>query len=294
VTAAPATGSLAADADGLWRACFQAMASPCEVLIDGLPEHRARPLAALACNEALRIERTWSRYRDDTIVSRINRAAGQPVEVDPETARLIDFGAALHQQSAGAFDLSSGVLGRLWRFDGGGDWPAADAVTALLRQVGWHRAQWDGQRLQMPAGMALDFGGIGKEYAVDRTLALLSAAEDVPMLVNFGGDLAANRPRRDGQPWQVGILESDRQIRLRQGAIATSGDAYRHVWHQGQRYSHILDARTGYPVAGAPRAVTVAAPTCSAAGALSTLAMLHGPGAETFLDAQQADYHVLR
>ena len=80
MTATPATGSLAADADGLWRACFQAMASPCEVLIDGLPEHRARPLAALACNEALRIERTWSRYRDDTIVSRINRAAGQPVD----------------------------------------------------------------------------------------------------------------------------------------------------------------------------------------------------------------------
>lgn len=294
MNAAPTGWSLAAGADGLWRIGFQAMASPCEVLIDGLPEDRARHLAGLAFDEARRVERTWSRYRDDSMVARINRAAGKPLMVDPETARLIDFGTALHQQSAGAFDLSSGVLGQLWRFDGGEHWPAAESVAALLPQVGWQRARWDGLCLQMPAGMALDFGGIGKEYAVDRTLALLSAADDAPMLVNFGGDLAANRPRHDDQPWQVGILESDRQIRLRQGGIATSGDAYRHLWHRGQRYGHLLDARTGYPVTGAPRAITVAAPTCSAAGALSTLAMLHGAGAESFLDAQRTDYHVLR
>lgn len=262
--------------------------------MDGLSEGAARHLAALAFDEAQRIERTWSRYRDDSVIARLNRANGAAMAVDGETARLINFGAALHAQSQGAFDLSSGILGRLWRFDGHAHWAAAEAVTDVLEHVGWQRVLWDGTTLQMPAGMALDFGGIGKEYAVDRTLALLSAETDAPVLVNFGGDLAANRPRLDGHPWQVGILESSVQISLRYGGIATSGDAFRHLWHNGQRFSHILDARSGYPVAGAPHAVTVAAPTCSAAGALSTLAMLRGVDAEQFLDDQQADYHVHR
>lgn len=262
--------------------------------MDGLSEGAARHLAALAFDEAQRIERTWSRYRDDSVIAGLNRANGAAMAVDGETARLINFGAALHAQSQGAFDLSSGILGRLWRFDGHAHWASAEAVADLLEHVGWQRVLWDGTTLQMPAGMALDFGGIGKEYAVDRTLALLSAETDAPVLVNFGGDLAANRPRLNGQPWQVGILESSVQISLRHGGIATSGDAFRHLWHNGQRYGHILDARSGYPVAGAPHAVTVAAPTCSAAGALSTLAMLRGVDAEQFLDDQQADYHVHR
>ena len=141
--------------------------------------------------------------------------------------------------------------------------------------------------------MEIDFGGIGKEYAVDRSLTLLRDATDAPLLVNYGGDLAASGPRRDGTQWQVGILDSTARIHLRSGAVATSGSAYRHLWHAGRRYGHLLDARSGYPVADAPQAVTVAAPTCSAAGALSSLALLHGVGARGFLELQGADYHVL-
>lgn len=294
MTAAVSPWSLQRTAEGLWRVGFQAMASPCEVLIEAVSRPVAARLGNLAYREALRVERTWSRYRPDSIVARLNQAEGEAVELDPETARLIDFGTALYHQSEGAFDLSSGILGRLWRFNGETHWPEAGAVKALLQQVGWHRVTWEGRRLRLPAGMALDFGGIGKEYAVDRSLALLVAEVDVPILVNYGGDLAANRPRADGRPWQVGILESPVQISLRQGGVATSGEAYRYVIHEGRRYSHLLDARTGYPVADAPRAVTVAASSCSAAGALSTLAMLQGGQAERFLDQHGADYHVLR
>lgn len=286
--------TLEADADGLWRVRFRAMASPCEVLIDGTDRPTAERLAVLASDEAWRIERKWSRYRDDALPALLRAAAGRPLEIDPETARLIDFGADLHRRSEGGFDLSSGVLGSLWHFDGGSRWPEAHAVQALLAHVGWSRAAWDGQRLQLPAGMSLDFGGIGKEYAVDRSLLRLASETDAALLVNYGGDLAANRPRRDGQPWQVGILESERTLRLWQGGVATSGSAFRYLCHNGRRYSHILDARSGYPVPDAPYAVTVAAPSCSAAGALSTLAMLAGAGAETFLNMQGADYHVLR
>jgi FAD:protein FMN transferase len=279
--------------DGGFAFRFTAMASPCELLFDTDDEATVAHLAVLAWREAQRIENKWSRYRPDNLVHRINTANGVAVEVDDETARLIDYGQQLYQLSEGRFDLTSGVLRRLWRFDGGDGWPEPAKVTAMMERIGWQRVRWDGQRLQMLPGMEIDFGGIGKEYAVDRSLALLRTAAEVPVLVNYGGDLAASGPRRDGLAWQVGILDSTARVQLRQGAVATSGSAFRHLWHKGKRYGHLLDARTGYPVADAPQAVTVAAPTCSAAGALSSLALLHGADALRYLESQGADYHVL-
>jgi thiamine biosynthesis lipoprotein len=88
--------------------------------------------------------------------------------------------------------------------------------------------------------------------------------------------------------------EAAKRIALTSGALATSGDARRAIEIDGVRYGHILDARTGWPAPGAPRSVTVAAPTCSQAGSYSTLAMLRGAGAETFLDAEGVRYWCLR
>jgi thiamine biosynthesis lipoprotein len=114
--------------------------------------------------------------------------------------------------------------------------------------------------------------------------------------VNFGGDLLVTRPRRDGEPWKVGIEATDvagsasRVVLLSRGGLATSGDTKRYIIHQGVRYGHVLDARTGWPVRDAARSVTVAAPTCTEAGMLATLAMLQGAGAEAFLEDQGARY----
>lgn len=286
---------LTAASGGGWAWRFTAMASPCEILFDTEDAALARTLGERGEAEARRIERKFSRYRTDSVTHRINTAEGRELIVDEETARLIDFGAQLHTLSEGRFDLSSGVLRQVWHFDGGTRWPEPSAVAALMSRVGWQRVHWQAPRLRMPPGMALDFGGIGKEYAVDRVVQQLAeAAPELPVLVNFGGDLACHRPRRDGSPWRVGILESDTQIKLGRGAVATSGDAYRYLVHQGRRYGHLLDARTGYPVAEAPRAVTVAAATCSQAGALASLALLFGAEAEAFLATQGADYHVRR
>lgn len=282
--------------DGLTRIRFQAMASPCELIVAGAADDALlHHLAATAVSEAARIEKKWSRYRTDNLVHQINHAQGLPVEVDEETARLIDFGAWLHERSEGRFDLTSGVLRRLWRFDGSNRLPEPDAVAALMRSVGWSRVHWQNSVLQMPAGMEIDFGGIGKEYAVDRCLGLLRQIADLPLLLNFGGDLAANRPRPDGQAWQVGIEAAHAPgIRLQAGGVATSGDSYRFLLHAGRRYSHILDARSGWPVEDAARTVTVAASTCTEAGVHTTLAMLQGPGAEDYLRREGVDYHVSR
>lgn len=283
---------------GLTRIRFRAMASPCEVLIDGVSLQDAEPLAAIAFGEAHRVEQKWSRYRSDNLIHAINTAQGAVVTVDEETARLIDFGVWLYQQTEGRFDLTSGILRKIWRFDGHGQWPKHHQVRNLLPYVGWQKANWNNPRLQLATGMELDFGGIGKEYAVDRSLALLATACDAPLLVNYGGDLAANRPRRDGSAWQVGIdTGADTpapRIQLRAGGVATSGDAHRYLMHKGRRHSHVLDARTGYPVVGAARCVTAAAANCSAAGALTTTAMLRGPDAEAYLKAEGVDYHVIR
>lgn len=280
-------------ASGHWRGSFVAMACPCELLVEDCDEAVAQQLLTLASRCAWRIEHKFSRYRADSIVHGLNTSAGRPVDVDAETAALIDFGATLSKLSDGAFDLTSGVLRRAWTFDGGEHAPDAGQIEELMRRVGWSRVMWNRPVLQMQSGMELDFGGIGKEYAVDATAdTLRNARPTVSCLVNFGGDLAVTTARRDGQPWLVGIEGSDQPgvaittIPLLRGALATSGDSRRFVRHEGRRYSHILDARTGWPVTGAPRSVTVLAPTCSEAGSLATLASLKGAEAETYLGGQ--------
>jgi thiamine biosynthesis lipoprotein len=276
------------------------MASPCEVLVEGGNRRLTRRLTAVAATEVHRIEAKFSRYRGDSVLARLHAGGGAPVAVDSETADLLDFAARCHQISDGAFDATSGVLRRAWRFDGSDRVPSAEQVEALLPLVGWHRVLWQRPLFTLPAGMELDFGGFGKEYAADRAALLLQqAAPDVACLVNLGGDLVLSRPRQDGQPWVVGVddpaaARTEQILEVRQGAICTSGDARRFLLKEGIRYGHILDPRTGWPVTSAPRLVTVAGRNCTEAGLLSTLAMLSGAGAEAFLEAQQVPHWVVR
>lgn len=276
-----------------WIGRFVAMACPCEVLMEPVPEALARRILEAVSGCAWRIEAKFSRYRDDNIVHAINSSAGRPVTVDAETARLLDFAATLTRLSDGRFDITCGVLGKAWRFDGGSHVPAQAEIDALLALVGWHRVAWQSPVFSMQPGMRIDLGGIGKEYAVDAAAALAAdVAPGVSCLVNFGGDVAVRIPRRDGRSWQVGIESAARPgvaaviVDLAHGALATSGDSRRFVLKDGRRYCHVLDARTGWPVADAPRSVTVAADTCTQAGTLTTLSLLRGAEAESFLQSQ--------
>jgi thiamine biosynthesis lipoprotein len=276
------------------------MASPCEVLVDARQRRTALRLLETAAAEAFRIEHKFSRYRDDNIVHEIQHALGRPIQVDDETAALLDFADRCYRLSEGRFDVTSGVLRRVWRFDGSDRLPAPEAVTAIRPFVGWEKVRWTPPTLVVAEGMEIDFGGIGKEYAVDRVHALLAATTDGAFLVNFGGDLRASGPRAGGQPWRVGVDDPGaagvpvRVVELLRGALATSGDTRRFLERDGVRYSHILDPRTGWPVVGAPRSITVAAPTCTEAGMLATFAMLRGPEAEVFLDAEGVRHWCIR
>jgi FAD:protein FMN transferase len=284
---------------------FTAMGSPCEVLVD--TEHRAEAeaLSSAAREEALRIERKFSRYRTDNVVHRINHAGGRSVPVDEETARLIDYAATCHEMSDGKFDITSGVLRRAWTFDGSDRVPDEATVQALLPHVGWGRVTWDRPVITLPVGMEIDLGGLGKEYAVDRAAAILARvharAEDcAPFVVNFGGDLFVSDWRREKRPWIIGVDDPDRpgeaaalRLELSRGGLATSGDARRFVRWNGKRLGHILDPRTGWPVRDAARAITVLGPTCLEAGTLATLAYLEGPRARAFLRHQGVHYWII-
>ena len=273
------------------------MASPCEVLVDsndiGLAEH----LTSLVATEAWRIEDKFSRYFSGNVIDRINSAGGQGVQVDEETAQLIDFSVTLHELSDSKFDITSGVLRRVWRFDGSNRIPSRDAVIDVMKHVGWQRTEWKSPLLTMAPGMEIDLGGIGKEYAVDRCAVLLRDATDTACLINFGGDLVATAKPARRSAWKVGIealharkQESDRLVNLVMGGLATSGDARRFLLRDGKRFSHILDPTTGWPVPDAPHSITVAADSCTQAGMLSTLGMLKGAQAETFLRAQGVQF----
>jgi FAD:protein FMN transferase len=293
---APGTATLTRDADH-WIGRFVAMASPCEILIDDAPASLARQVLDAVASEAWRIERKYSRYRTDSAVHTINESAGSEMLVDDETANLLDFAATLTHLSEGAFDITSGVLRKVWTFDGGDRVPTQQQIEAVLESIGWHKVHWRRPALKLRAGMQIDLGGIGKEYAVDSAAGLVARrAPRLSCLINFGGDVAVRNSRENGEPWRVGIESyaragaAERVVQLSRGALATSGDARRFVFRDGQRYSHILDARTGWPVRNAPHSITVAADTCTQAGTITTLAMLKGATAEELLRASGMQY----
>ena len=287
---------------GVHKHRFTAMGTPCEVQVETRDSRLAGQLARIGEAEARRIEEKYTRYKPTGVVWAINNAGGQPVEVDEETAGLIDYAAQVHALSEGRFDVTSGVLRRAWKFDGSDRVPEPEQVAALMPLIGWNKVNWERPRLTLPPGMEIDLGGICKEYAVDRAaMAIMAASAEAgacPALVNFGGDLRTTRAKAGGR-WAVAIETLDPAkvsgglLHIGEGAIATSGDAKRFLLKDGKRYSHILDPRTGWPVEGPPRSVTVAAKTCVQAGTLSTLAMLLGPEAERFLKAENAEAWVL-
>jgi thiamine biosynthesis lipoprotein len=293
---APGTVTLTRDCDH-WVGRFVAMASPCEVLIDHAPASLAQQVLNTVAAEAWRVERKFSRYRTDSAVHTINENAGSETILDQESANLLDFAATLTRLSHGAFDITSGVLRKAWTFDGGDRVPSQARIDELLESVGWHKVEWQRPVLKLRAGMQIDFGGIGKEYAVDAAATLAErVAPGLSCLINFGGDVAVRNARQYDEPWRVGIESlvrtgtAERVVKLSRGALATSGDSRRFVVRDGHRYSHILDARTGWPVRNAPHSITVAADTCTQAGTITTLAMLQGENAEQMLRESGLQY----
>lgn len=254
------------------------MGSTCEIQA-WLPDGMDDGILAQAAEEAFRLERKYSRYRNDSIVSRINQAAGtQAVEVDDETAALLDFASVAWEQSGGMFDITSGILRRAWDFTSG-QLPQQQEIDKLLPLIGWNKVQWHKPAIFLPQPwMQIDFGGIVKEYAADRVAGFCLSQGLKHGLVNLGGDIQVFGPQPNGDPWLISVRRTRGEgfaaaIPLHKGAFATSGDYERFMDVDGKRYCHILNPRTGWPCAEW-QSVSVIAPQCIIAGLASTVGML--------------------
>ena len=251
--------------------------------VDDRGEERARKIACAVEDEARRIEWKFSRYRDSSVVSEINRNAGRtPVAVDEETDMLVASALDLATMTGGRFDPTVGALRRAWDFKSGRV-PSQDEVSALLPLVNCAAVSRRDRTvfLRCP-GMEIDLGGVGKEYAVDRAAELLREEGIRAAIVSFAGDVRTIGSRGDGRPWKVGVLDPRNRSRCRfavrtlaDAGVATSGDYERGFTKDGVRYHHILDARTGWPARGVASATVVAA-SAFRAGQFATAAFLLG------------------
>lgn len=278
-----------------FRFDFFAMGTPSEVLLYAGDHGAAQQAATETIAEVDRIERLYSRYLPESYLSQINRAAKSAgsICVDSETADLIDIIFEAFAMSDGLFDVTSGPSRDLWN-DDIATIPAEADVAGLRGRIGLDKVSWRRPRLSFSVpGMELDFGGIAKEYAVDRVAALCRSKQLTHGLVNLGGDVGVIGPHPDGSPWRIGIRDPKGGNRALatlfagHGGIATSGDYERYWEIGGRRFSHVINPKTAWPVEGLP-SITVAAETCLSAGIAATIALLKGKSGPQWLLAAGA------
>jgi FAD:protein FMN transferase len=253
-------------------------------------------------------EAKFSRFRADSVISRINEAAGREwVDVDAEVEGLLKLCDTLHFMTQGVLDPTALPLIALWNYQAETPRiPTKEEIASARNLVGWKKVQRAPGKVFLPErGMALDFGGFGKEYAVDVTAQIVAEHGITSALVDFGHDLRAVGAPPGRPAWHIGLEDpqnpgtSAGSVGLVGKGIASSGDYIRRFVVDGKRYGHIIDPRTGWPVANGTLQATVIAATCLQAGVLSTTAFVlgvpHGvdfiqacPGAEGMLLTERA------
>lgn len=283
------------------------MACEFEVVLNA-GQYPSGPDAAVAALDLVdQLEAQLTVYRDTSEVSRLNaRAATEPVAVESRLFELLEQAIALSQETGGSFDVTSGPLSKVWGFyRRQGQMPAESAVAGALALVGSDGLKLDRevQAVQFDRpGMEINLGAIGKGYAIDRAAGLL-LSEGVSDFMIHGGNSSVlasgsrmldTSPQKPAEPpsttadqppaetgWTVALrhpLKPDQRLaefRLIDQALGTSGSGTQYFHHQGKRYGHILDPRTGWPADGVLSS-TVIAPTAAEADALSTALYVMG------------------
>jgi thiamine biosynthesis lipoprotein len=273
----------------LGTACCMLYSAPTRAAADAF----RRRVSAWICA----FEARYSRFVGTSIISQINDAAGKhEVEIDDELASIFKLCDWFHWSSRGLFDPTTLPLSRLWDYHTEHPQPpTAEGVGAARMHVGWKRVQRNKNGVFLPdKGMALDIGGIGKEYAIDRVMGMAQDSGFQNVMIDFGHDVRVIGTPPEGGGWRIGLENPTDPGRCWTGvalagmAIASSGNYARGFDWQGKRYGHITDPRTGYPVDNACLSVSVIAPTCTEAGVLATAALILGPEAFTRF---MADHH---
>lgn len=280
------TPSLVANPDILLKKRANLMGSVFEISLVGTDSASLEYQIQLVIDEIERIENLISEWRPNTQISEVNRNAGiRPVKVDREVFELTRRAISYSIMSDGAFDISVAALDKIWRFDGNMDaLPSDAAVQNSVTKVGFEKIELDSIASTIflkQSGMKIGFGSIGKAYAADRGRHILQEMGVKGGLINASGDIALWGKPPEKKSWSIGISDPEkpykitRKLRMKEGAVATSGNYQKYVMFNGVRYSHIMDPRTGYP-ATELASVTVIGPMAEFANALSTSVMVLG------------------
>ncbi|MGI9289275.1 MAG: FAD:protein FMN transferase [Pseudomonadales bacterium] len=261
---------------------FYALGGPGAIRCEGRPAE-LRSIVQTATRKLADFEQKYSRYLPNSVVSRINAGAGNGklIKLDQQSCGLLNYAFSCYEQSDGLFDITSGILREVWNFKGTAP-PKHEEIQALLPLIGLPQLIWNEPHVALPkAGMEIDFGGFGKEYAADMLAQYCYQAGVEHGLVELAGDIAVIGPPTVGAGWPIGISnpvtpsQPIAEVSLQHGGLATSGTYERFIEHAGKRYSHILNPSTGWPV-DSWAGLTVIADSCLLAGTLSTIALLKG------------------
>jgi thiamine biosynthesis lipoprotein len=299
--AAPASGRAY-----LVRVARRAMACEFEVCFNAGQYERATELALEAFDLVEALEDQMSVFRPTSEICHINRAAAiEPVEVEPGLFELIELALRLHDETGGALDVTAAGLSEVWGFARrAGKIPDEEQLAEARQRVGSHLLELDPRQKTihfLRPGVQLNLGSIGKGHALDRCGGRLLQAGIEDFLIHGGQSSVLARgsqavvkgksPEDALSGWTIGMRHPLRpkrrlaEVRLRDRALATSGSRAQSFVHEGRRYGHVLDPRSGWP-ADRVLSATAIAPTGALADALSTAFFVMGP--EAALDFCQA------
>jgi thiamine biosynthesis lipoprotein len=234
--------------------------------------------------EISRLEEIFSSYKSTSDVSRVSASAGRVgVKVSPEVIEVVETALQIAKLSEGAFDPTIGALKEVWSFSGETKpLPKKERVAKLLKRVDYSQIYVDNDVVGIrEAWVKMNLGGVAKGYIVGRAVEVLKARGAMRGIVKAGGDMFVFSD--DGSEFfEIGILHPRKKgemlgtLKLKSGAIATSGDYERFFMAGGVKYHHILDPATGFPARRSISAtVTSIDPTL--ADALSTAVFVMGP-----------------
>jgi thiamine biosynthesis lipoprotein len=271
--------------NGLFRLKFQALGTVCEIQFRTESVAGAKEFRKVALDWLRDFENRWSRFKPESFLSRINANAGrEPIDYDENDAEIFQLCDHVHRVSRGLNDPTSLPLTLLWDKAGREDrMPSDDDIESIRQLVSWPEFEWKDGRVFLPErGMALEIGGFGKEYAVDRLVALARQCDIRDGLVDLGRDVAAFGRPPDGDAWVVGVEEARREdkalhrLALDDHGMTTSGNGRRYRTIEGRRFGHIIDPRSGWPVKNEVLTVTCLANDCLTAGQVSTTSCILG------------------
>ena len=270
---------------GLSVLSFQAFGTSCKVKFSLTDDIEFKSISHEVISWIKSFEERYSRYLPTSWISKVNKSAGiETVSLTAEDKLVLQAGSFAFFQSNQAVDPSCLPLTSLWQeAKASKRLPQEAEISQAKELVNWHNVQISENKIYLPfQGMGLDFGGFGKEFAVDLVSEKLKGLSCENFLVNFGGDIFASGFASKGVPWKIGIenpLDGDQPafiLNLTNMSLATSGNYRKYFDLKGNRYGHTIDDRTGYPTIHSELSASVISPRCLQSGVVSTSCLMAG------------------